>query len=95
MDTIAEHLRGMSNRVTVPRSVPGLVTQRLLVMEYVRGLPLMQLKDKVSHLPKWKRDKVGWDGVVGFACLPCQGLLWVWGFVIPGFMLWDVLCMCV
>jgi len=31
MDSIAHHLRPIANRVTVPRSVPGLVTPRLLV----------------------------------------------------------------
>ena len=31
MDSIAHHLRPVADRITVPRSVPGLVTQRLLV----------------------------------------------------------------
>lgn len=43
MDTIAGHLRKASKHVTVPRSVPGLVTDRLLVMEFVEGVPLMQV----------------------------------------------------
>lgn len=48
MDTVADHLKRMSGRVTVPRSVHGLVSRRLLVMQYVEGVQLMQLKDKVS-----------------------------------------------
>lgn len=31
MDTIAHNLRPVSNRITIPRSVPGLVTRRVLV----------------------------------------------------------------
>lgn len=47
-DAVAGHLSGMRARVVVPRSIHGLVTQRLLVMEYIDGVPLMQLKDKVN-----------------------------------------------
>uniref|UniRef100_A0A383WA42 LysM domain-containing protein n=1 Tax=Tetradesmus obliquus TaxID=3088 RepID=A0A383WA42_TETOB len=38
-------------------SVPGLVSRRLMVMSFMEGLPLLQLKDKVAHLPQWKREK--------------------------------------
>jgi hypothetical protein len=58
MDTIAQHLSGWRGRVAVPQSVPGLVTQRLMVMSYMDGLPLMQLREKIEHLPQWKKDKV-------------------------------------
>jgi predicted unusual protein kinase regulating ubiquinone biosynthesis (AarF/ABC1/UbiB family) len=58
MDTIAQHLQQLSHSVRVPRSVPGLVSKRLMVMTYMDGLPLLQLKDKVAHLPQWKREKV-------------------------------------
>lgn len=61
MDTIHRHLQPMAGRVTVPRSIPGLVTPRLLVMTFMEGVPLLQLGDKVSHLPKWQREKVGGD----------------------------------
>ncbi len=27
-------------------------------MTYMEGTPLMQLADKVAHLPQWQRDKV-------------------------------------
>jgi len=29
-----------------------------MVMSFMEGTPLMQLRQKVAHLPKWKRDKV-------------------------------------
>lgn len=58
MDSIASHLSPIQSRVAVPISVPGLVTRRVMAMTYMEGLPLMQLQDKVKHLPKWKRDKV-------------------------------------
>jgi len=43
-------------RVRVPRSVPGLVTRRVLAMEYVEGVPLLQLAGRVQHLPAWQRE---------------------------------------
>lgn len=58
MDSIAAHLAPISSRVAVPRSVPGLVTRRVMAMTFMEGTPLMQLQDKVAHLPKWQRDKV-------------------------------------
>ncbi|KIZ06293.1 hypothetical protein MNEG_1674 [Monoraphidium neglectum] len=57
MDAIATHLAPITSRVAVPRSVPGLVTQRVMAMTFMEGTPLMQLQDKVAHLPKWQRDK--------------------------------------
>lgn len=50
MDTVAENLRAIRNRVVIPRSVPGLVTRRVLVMEYLDGVPLTQLGSRVSNL---------------------------------------------
>ena len=48
MDTVAEELKGIRSRVIVPTSVPGLVTDRLLVMQYLDGVPLTQLGSKMS-----------------------------------------------
>lgn len=48
MDTVAEELKGICSRVVVPTSVPGLVTDRLLVMQYLDGVPLTQLGSKMS-----------------------------------------------
>ncbi len=59
MDAIARHLSPISSRVVVPRSVPGLVTKRLLTMEFMEGLPLLQLADKITDMPQWKKDRVG------------------------------------
>jgi predicted unusual protein kinase regulating ubiquinone biosynthesis (AarF/ABC1/UbiB family) len=43
-------------RVRVPRSIPGLVTRRVLAMEFIEGVPLLQLADRVQHLPQWQRE---------------------------------------
>lgn len=43
MDAIGAHLRKVCRKVVVPRSVPGLVTPSLLVMEYMQGTPLLQV----------------------------------------------------
>lgn len=59
MDSIATHLAPISSRVAVPRSVPGLVTRRVMGMTYMEGAPLMSLAERVAHLPKWQREKVG------------------------------------
>jgi predicted unusual protein kinase regulating ubiquinone biosynthesis (AarF/ABC1/UbiB family) len=48
MDTVAEELKPIRARVVVPTSVPGLVTDRLLVMKYLDGVPLTQLGSKMS-----------------------------------------------
>eukprot|EP00798_Chlamydomonas_sp_ICE-L_P027625 gene27625-7262_t len=59
MDTIARNLSDISKRVTVPRSVPGLVTQRLLVMSLIDGTPLTEagkvmdgLSEKMQNVAK-------------------------------------------
>lgn len=73
MDTIAQHLSGWRGRVLVPQSVPGLVSQRLMVMSYMEGTPLMQLREKIEHLPQWQKDKVGgvgwWRGDCRCGCV--------------------------
>jgi predicted unusual protein kinase regulating ubiquinone biosynthesis (AarF/ABC1/UbiB family) len=46
MDAVGRSLdrAGMSHRVAVPWSIPGLVTPRLLTMTFMDGLPLSRLK---------------------------------------------------
>ena len=44
--------------VVVPRSVPGLVTRRVLTMGFVDGVPLTRLEGHVSRLKLPKRLKV-------------------------------------
>lgn len=56
MDQIAESLRHISDRVSVPRSIPGLVTPRLLVMHYMNGIPLAELKSRTSGLSRRKQQ---------------------------------------
>ena len=55
MDTVSENLKGMRRRVIVPNSIPGLVTDRVLVMTYLNGVPLTQLHNHASDLPEWKK----------------------------------------
>lgn len=44
--------------VVVPRSVPGLVTRRVLTMGFVDGIPLTRLESHVTRLKLPKRLKV-------------------------------------
>lgn len=50
MDSVALALHDISDRVVVPRSIPGLVTRRMLIMEYVDGLPLNQLASRTAGM---------------------------------------------
>jgi len=43
MDGIADNLKGIQRRVKIPRSVPGLVTKRMLVMDYLDGVQVTRL----------------------------------------------------
>jgi len=56
MDTIAHHLRGIRQRIEIPRSIPGLVTRRLLVMQFLEGVPLTEAGSKLRDLSQMKRD---------------------------------------
>ena len=38
MDTVSEELRSIRDRVVIPTSVPGLVTNKLLVMNFLDGV---------------------------------------------------------
>ncbi|KAK9826471.1 hypothetical protein WJX81_002686 [Elliptochloris bilobata] len=55
MDTVAGHLRGLRRTVEIPRSVPGLVTERLLVMTFLGGEQITRLKQHVAGLSALKR----------------------------------------
>ncbi|KAL6759162.1 hypothetical protein V8C86DRAFT_2580560 [Haematococcus lacustris] len=55
MDRIAQHLAPLSSRITVPRSVPGLVSKRLLVMQFIEGVPLLDLHSRVLQLSEAQR----------------------------------------
>lgn len=58
MDLVADHLKPLRGRVAVPRSIPGLVTPRLLVMEFMDGIPMTKLAEKTRGLSE-KRKKIG------------------------------------
>uniref|UniRef100_A0A7S1WZN2 LysM domain-containing protein n=1 Tax=Tetraselmis chuii TaxID=63592 RepID=A0A7S1WZN2_9CHLO len=50
MDTIAGHLKNIRRRVLVPTSVDGLVTDRMLVMQYLDGVQITKMQDKMDNL---------------------------------------------
>lgn len=52
MDQIADHLAPLKGKVVVPRSVPGLVSDRLLVMEFLEGVPMTKLGERMNDLPE-------------------------------------------
>jgi predicted unusual protein kinase regulating ubiquinone biosynthesis (AarF/ABC1/UbiB family) len=45
MNGIADNLKRIERRVKIPRSVPGLVTKRMLVMDYLDGVQVTRLAD--------------------------------------------------
>ena len=47
--------KGLSEKIEIPRSVPGLVTRQLLVMNFLDGTQITRLGDKVKKLSKRKR----------------------------------------
>lgn len=66
MDQISSQLqrhKGISKKIEIPRSVPGLVTRRLLVMNFLDGLQITRLGDKTKKLSGKKR-KVAVERIV-------------------------------
>lgn len=55
MDSVAQSLRGISEKVVVPRSIPGLVTPRVLVMQFMEGIPLRELGSKTKNMSESKK----------------------------------------
>ncbi len=55
--------KGISKKIEIPRSVPGLVTRRLLVMNFLDGLQITRLGDKTKNLSRKKR-KVAVERIV-------------------------------
>lgn len=49
----------MKSRLEVPHSIPGLVTPNVLVMKYVKGTPMSELKSKMSSLSPQMRKEAG------------------------------------
>ena len=51
MDTIATHLADLRDDLAVPRSVPGLVTRRVLTMGFIDGDSITRVKSRVARMP--------------------------------------------
>ena len=45
MDAVARQFDGLNHKIVVPRSVPTMVTPRLLVMNFLEGVPITRMKD--------------------------------------------------
>lgn len=45
MDAVADQFQGLQRKIRVPRSVPTMVTPRLLVMNFIDGVPITRLRD--------------------------------------------------
>lgn len=50
MDAVARQFDGLGHKICVPKSVPGMVTPRLLVMSYLDGIPITRMKDRIEGL---------------------------------------------
>jgi aarF domain-containing kinase len=51
MDRISESLRAANwgkAPIAIPRSVPGLVTKKVLVMDFIEGTPILKLADEMA-----------------------------------------------
>ncbi|CAM6010856.1 unnamed protein product [Sphagnum balticum] len=51
MDRISESLRAANwgkAPIAIPRSVPGLVTKKVLVMDFIEGIPILKLADEMA-----------------------------------------------
>lgn len=48
MNAVAKQFDGLGHRILVPRSIPSLVTPRLLVMDFIDGIPITKMKDQVE-----------------------------------------------
>jgi len=48
MDAVARQFHGLGHKIRVPRSVPSMVTQRLLVMDFLDGVPITKMKDQIA-----------------------------------------------
>ena len=48
MNAVAKQFDGLNHKIVVPRSIPALVTQRLLVMDFIDGIPITKMKDQTK-----------------------------------------------
>jgi len=66
--------KGISKKIEIPRSIPGLVTRRLLVMNFLDGLQITRLGDKTKKLSHKKRKIaveglcIGWQRHTAASC---------------------------
>jgi predicted unusual protein kinase regulating ubiquinone biosynthesis (AarF/ABC1/UbiB family) len=58
MNSIRVNLQGIKN-VTVPSALAGLVTPRMLIMDFVEGRNLNAIRKESQNLPEWKKRVFG------------------------------------
>jgi predicted unusual protein kinase regulating ubiquinone biosynthesis (AarF/ABC1/UbiB family) len=46
MNAVAKQFDGLNHKIVVPRSIPALVTQRLLVMDFIDGIPITKMREQ-------------------------------------------------
>lgn len=56
MDQIHHNLRGIRKQVTVPHSIEGLISRKVLVMDFVDGCRLDEMKSKLANVSRRKRQ---------------------------------------
>lgn len=57
MNKISSDLKSLRKIIEVPKSIPGLVTRRVLVMTFVEGIPLRDLGENTKNLSKRKQQR--------------------------------------
>ncbi|KAL6766353.1 AKC2 [Auxenochlorella protothecoides x Auxenochlorella symbiontica] len=50
MDAVADQFKHLGHKIKVPHSIPGLVTDRMIVMEFLDGIPITRLAAHTSSL---------------------------------------------
>lgn len=80
MDMTWSSLRQIRSRVVVPHSIPGLVTNRVLTMTYLQGVPLTKLEGHLTEVPQHLR-KAAFRKVCSTR-YSCIRSIWkgLWGF---------------
>ena len=48
MDAVARQFEKLRHKIVVPRSIPTMVTEKMLVMDFLDGVPITQMRDHVK-----------------------------------------------
>lgn len=67
MDQIHHNLRGIRKQVTVPHSIEGLISRRVLVMDFVDGCRLDEIKSKLANV-SWRKRQIAKRRILSNIC---------------------------